>query len=58
MPRHEPNDEGPPREGRPRPSGRELRRLIRAAYTVSLPYFLVFLAGLVLVTWVFATFVF
>ena len=52
------HDDGPPREGRPRPSRREIVRLIRAAYAVTLPSFLVFLAGLILTAWLTATFLF
>ena len=59
MPRRDRDrDDGPPREGRPRPSLREVLRLIRSAYAVTLPWFLVFLAGLILTTWIAVTLLF
>lgn len=58
MPDDDPRKDGPPREGRPRPSRREILRLIRAAYAVTLPYVLVFVLVLALVAWILTTLVF
>ena len=60
MPEHDPrnDDEGPPHEGRPRLSSRDVRRLIRAAYAASFPYFLVIVLVVALATWILTTFVF
>ena len=58
MPKHDRDASGPSRGGRPRASAREVLRLIRAAYAVSLPYFLVLILVLALATWVLTTLVF
>lgn len=50
--------ERPPDEGRPELSGRDVWRLIRASYAASFPYFVVFLLGLALATWILTTLVF
>ncbi|MEX2536759.1 MAG: hypothetical protein WD273_14275 [Trueperaceae bacterium] len=51
--------QGDREESRPsRPGPREMWRLILATYRTSLPYLLIFLAGLLLATWVITELVF
>lgn len=50
-PERDHDQDGPPPEGRPELSRRDVWRLIFATYRASLPYFLITLASLILATW-------